>query len=858
MRRQFRLAPLCFALGLVVALLWLMLSVAPPLRLDLGAPGDGRFLWGFYDAELGGGTSFRWSGPRARLSLHGATSGPALLELRMSGERLVATGEPAVVLAHEDAVLAAFDLRPGWRVYRVLLPEGAATTASGEARPLELQTAVSRPGADAAGRDYRALGAPLDWLRLVPFGGAPAGALTRALWLSWLAGVGVAGMVWLARHTGRPLGVWQAAALLTGLGAALALWAWRDPFRLAWALPPTPWALGLVTLLLTGAWIFNRKERGARGGPENAPLFAPLRFASLWYAVIGFGLLALAQGLLHAQLAVGLGIGLALGALLLLCATPNGLGAGLWASPSQPSLPFQLAWLLLGAIFLLALGLRLYQLDRLPIGLWRDEARHGLVALRMAEDASYRPVYVLDERVQLPGLGLAPFAAALSLFGVQLWTMRLVTALAGALAVLPLYVVATWLSGRRAVGLGAALLLAASSWSITLSRFSFPTIYEPLLSLCAWALLLFGLPPTSRLLPPASRFLPLAACLLAGICLGIVAQTYHIGRIAPLAALWLALLLWPHERAARRAWLVGVSATALAAALVVAPLVGYALTRGGDFNSRVGEVFVLGPDALRGRAPLAALDENLRRHLLMFNVLGDANGRHHAPGRPLLDYVSGIGLLLGLAALLRRNTDWRARFLLGALGVGLLPGLLAVDAPHAMRTFGALAPTCIIAALGWAELARMLREPQAALRPFVAALCVGVLAALTVGLNAGLYFGLMPRDPQVFGGFYPVQSQMGAYVRATGGAEQFYVPRDIRDDPSFAFLATGLPVETFEGATLSAPPQPGARFLLSGYFASAEAAGLAEALGQPPVLEQNGPPFPDGRGPTFYVYRLPP
>ena len=40
---------------------------------------------------------------------------------------------------------------------------------------------------------------------------------------------------------------------------------------------------------------------------------------------------------------------------------------------------------------LLALALRMWDLGGLPFGLWRDEARHGLVALRILDDPDYRP-----------------------------------------------------------------------------------------------------------------------------------------------------------------------------------------------------------------------------------------------------------------------------------------------------------------------------------------------------------------------------------------------------------------------------------------------------------------------------------
>ena len=121
----------------------------------------------------------------------------------------------------------------------------------------------------------------------------------------------------------------------------------------------------------------------------------------------------------------------------------------------------------------------------------------------------------------------------------------------------------------------------------------------------------------------------------------------------------------------------------------------------------------------------------------------------------------------------------------------------------------------------------------------------------------------MPPRPEVFTAFYPVQSQMGVYLRDVADREgvaavgTLYVPQGLQGDPVFDFLTHGLTYQTFDGAQLSAPAPAGARFLVSGYFAAAETAALAPVLGPAATPEQAGPLFPDGRGPTFYVYRVP-
>ena len=172
---------------------------------------------------------------------------------------------------------------------------------------------------------------------------------------------------------------------------------------------------------------------------------------------------------------------------------------------------------MLAILLVAALGLRFYRLGDLPYGLWRDEGRHGLVALQMLADPGYRPAYIAN-RVDLPGMGLLPFTLPLRVWGIEIWSLRTITALAGALTILPLYGLTRRLFGRSTLALLAAGLLAVSSWSITISRFSFPTIFDPLLQVTGLWLLLVGLQwltndrrPTTDDRRPTTNQRPLAA-----------------------------------------------------------------------------------------------------------------------------------------------------------------------------------------------------------------------------------------------------------------------------------------------------------------------------------------------------------
>jgi hypothetical protein len=266
----------------------------------------------------------------------------------------------------------------------------------------------------------------------------------------------------------------------------------------------------------------------------------------------------------------------------------------------------------------------------------------------------------------------------------------------------------------------------------------------------------------------------------------------------------------------------------------------------------VQDVFLLGETARQGRAPLAALDESLGRHLLMFNVRGDHNGRHHAPDWPMLDTITGLGWLAGAAALLRRRWEWRGLFLFAGLGIGMLPSVLSVDSPHAMRSIGAVAFACLIAALGWVELGRLLGHRPGA----------GVFA-LALALNAWTYFVVMPTTPEVWLADYPIHTQIGTYLRDSAddrgpqALSQIFIPKGLQDNSVFQYLTYGLPVQWFDGARLSEPAAPGALFVLSGYTYGQDLPLLAPYLGATPRPAGNGPELPDGSNPSFIIYHVP-
>jgi 4-amino-4-deoxy-L-arabinose transferase-like glycosyltransferase len=239
-----------------------LVSAPRPHHLDVGKPGDSRFLAGFYRTEYADNVVFRWSSPDARIKLYGLRPGAAVLSLRLhyhgretdtntntdtqTGDCGESGNQQRLQVHRAERTIAAFDVRPGWRVYRLYLPAEATAGTGFAAATLHLVAGEFHPDA----HDGRDLGIPVDRVDVFPLEASHlvwSVLLQRVLLLLWGLAV-LAGLLWLLNRVLSPEQSRGAALLHTGIqtaGAALllVLWLWRDPFVLAWAWSAAPWGL---------------------------------------------------------------------------------------------------------------------------------------------------------------------------------------------------------------------------------------------------------------------------------------------------------------------------------------------------------------------------------------------------------------------------------------------------------------------------------------------------------------------------------------------------------------------------------------------------------------------------------------
>ena len=413
-------------------------------------------------------------------------------------------------------------------------------------------------------------------------------------------------------------------------------------------------------------------------------------------------------------------------------------------------LPSLLPWAALGAILIFALLIRLYDLDVLPAGLYFDEAVSLEKAMLIAEDPGRTPVFVPSTAV--PSLILMPIALVIKLAGVSITTVRLISVAFGLVGVVAVFLLTRSMLGTW-IGLFAAFLTAVMRWDLNFSRIGLIGITTPFFAALAAYLTL-----------RAVRSGRVSDFSLAGASLGVGMWFYAPFRFFPVVLALMLLHTLVFMRSGRRRLVANIAVMTLAAFVAAAPVAQYAITDSEVFldRTRVTSIFTDTPlDEAIDQAR-----ESLVRHMLMFHVEGDQNGRHNLPGAPMLDFLSGVLMLLGLGVVLSR---WRDASLIALplwVFVMMLPGVLTLawEAPQSLRSIGAIPAVVLLVALGLGAIWTTGRSSPWPLARRATVAVVGVLLAAIAFANIDTYFGAQARDPRVFAAFSTDERLMSEHM----------------------------------------------------------------------------------------------
>ena len=483
--------------------------------------------------------------------------------------------------------------------------------------------------------------------------------------------------------------------------------------------------------------------------------------------------------------------------------------AGHDGPPQNDSLPKRgLLFSVLGLILVTAALLRFPMTDRIPPGLWFDEALNGqdacavwgMTSIGSDQEPGFRLVYtnVFPREPLFETL----LAISIKVLGPSVETLRLVPASIGLLTVLLLFLMLRLETGA-ATALTAAAILATMRWHVIFSRLVFRTII-----LGPWLIGIVWIALSYRRKPSVTK------ATLLGIMIGAGFYTYLAWYLMlPLVAgiiLWLSL----HSRGTPRAW-PQVTMMILAMLICAAPIGMHYLENPASLLARPGEISVFKPDKGEDRSHfnsgLQEIIENVGEALLMFHWRGDHVAKqnivthaHDQPkphGAPALDKLHGLMMLVGLwfciMTLMGRRQSWiplHSKALpaiqLGWLACGMLPTILArTDSPNFLRTLCLTPAVATICAVGLVGMVGSLSGSRGRkIAPVLA-----VLLLIVSGINcAHQIYKNWPGDISVWKGFNGDITQIGYYSAAMDdGSVEVMVPQLLYKHRTFQFLNLG-------------------------------------------------------------------
>jgi hypothetical protein len=363
--------------------------------------------------------------------------------------------------------------------------------------------------------------------------------------------------------------------------------------------------------------------------------------------------------------------------------------------------------LLLFLILAIASFFRLWQLDAVPPGIYPDEAINANQAITEPSEIFY------IENNGREGLYINMISASFSVFGVHIWSFKIISALAGILTVLGLYLLTNLLfsdygkNRARYIALFASFFMAVSFWHINFSRIGFRAILVPLILVFSFYFLFRG-----------AKTQKLWNFVLGGAIFGIGFHTYISFRVAVLLlGIILLLLLFTYKKQnLQKKFLVFASVFLIFVFITALPIGIYFLQNPGDFMGRATGVSVFAQPN-----PIKSVGVSLVTHMAMFNFFGDYNWRHNMSGSPVLFWPVGLLFLIGFVFAylkLRDSIDEKKYnsfclyfFLLSWFFIMLLPGILSYEGiPHSLRCIGVIPVVFIFAGMGACFLYKRIRK----------------------------------------------------------------------------------------------------------------------------------------------------
>ncbi|QQG43516.1 MAG: glycosyltransferase family 39 protein [Candidatus Daviesbacteria bacterium] len=411
-------------------------------------------------------------------------------------------------------------------------------------------------------------------------------------------------------------------------------------------------------------------------------------------------------------------------------------------------------YFLLLVSLILAITLRVYQLDKVPVELFGDELDVGYQAysiLKTGQDlyGQKLPVFFHSLSEYRAPLFLYSAVPTIGLFGLNEWGVRIPAAFWGILGIGGLFFLAKHLFGEK-IGLFAALILTISPWHIHFSRAGFEVTM--LLAFLIWATFLF--------LKGVKNYLWF---YFSAILFALTPYIYSTATLfMPLLVLMLVYLY-------RNELFKNLPKYLLAGLIFLVVLAPYGSNwLSGTAGARFNLISIFSEQSLKDQVQLAQQNENLPFNLekvfhnkpvvylqvFTLNYLrafspeflflnGDPNFRQSVHGMGQFYFYELIPLIAGIWFLLykKEKEKW---VVFGWLLISPIPAALTFDGGfHATRNFLMLAPLSIL--IGWGINDLLAKINQGSFRRYLA-LGLIILGIVNFTFFLHRYFEHYPKE----------------------------------------------------------------------------------------------------------------
>ena len=438
------------------------------------------------------------------------------------------------------------------------------------------------------------------------------------------------------------------------------------------------------------------------------------------------------------------------------------------------------SWILsmatLFGILVLALFLRMYNIENVPSGIYPDEAVNATDALHALKTNHFKLFYENNQGRE--GLFINLQALSLKFFGISVFALKFWSMIFGTLTVLGVYLLAQEIWHKRTVSLIGAYFIAVSFWAINFSRIGFRAIMVPFLLSFSLYYFIRGL-----------RTKSFVSFGLSGFIFALGLHTYIAFRLAPLILIFFLIgLILSYKNFLKIYWRHALTFIACAF-IAAAPMFYDFYTYPEHFNSRAAHVSIFSPEINHGDF-WGTLFKTLGLSLIKYNFVGDQNFRHNYAPYPILDPITSIAFLVGFLYLIPRtinllirrlrdkdrNKELSINFLfLGWFFTMLMPEFLTDEGlPHALRAIGTIPVVFLIAATPFLWVSEKLKHAK----PGMKIIIISSFAFLLIGLglfNAIKYHIFYANNPKQHESFNENFKNMAIYLEALPKETKKYV-----------------------------------------------------------------------------------